>query len=316
MKKGLLVFLIILAVVAIVFVLVMTHFKWDFTKLSTVEYETNRYAITDDFKNISVLTDIADVSFVIGNTASVECNEIVNMKHRVYVEADTLTIRVEDTRKWYEHIGIFFGTPKITVQLPADQYEKLTVKTDTGDATLCGDFTFAEMDIKSDTGAIHTQCSATGSIKLKTDTGRIFAGNLTAARLEMISSTGRQEAVNVAVTEDVKNKVSTGKTTFENITCKSLISDGDTGSLTLNNVIATEKFALERSTGNVTLNQSDAKELYIETDTGNVKGSLLSDKIFLTETDTGKIDVPKTVTGGRCEISTDTGNIVISIAGK
>ena len=51
----------------------------------------------------------------------------------------------------------------------------------------------------------------------------------------------------------------------------------------------------------------------ITTDTGNVKGSLLSEKVFIVSTDTGKKQVPNTITGGRCEITTDTGDIIISI---
>lgn len=44
-----------------------------------------------------------------------------------------------------------------------------------------------------------------------------------------------------------------------------------------------------------------------------MKGSLLSDKVFLMQTDTGEVDVPKTVTGGKCEIITDTGDIRIDV---
>ena len=56
-----------------------------------------------------------------------------------------------------------------------------------------------------------------------------------------------------------------------------------------------------------------AAEILIKTDTGDVKGSLLSEKVFVVQTDTGSIDVPKTVSGGRCEITTDTGDIKISL---
>ena len=51
----------------------------------------------------------------------------------------------------------------------------------------------------------------------------------------------------------------------------------------------------------------------MKTDTGDVTGSLLSDKIFLAESDVGSVDVPKTTTGGVCEIRTDTGKIAITI---
>jgi len=108
-------------------------------------------------------------------------------------------------------------------------------------------------------------------------------------------------------------QVSTGKTVITGTSCQNLISDGDTGSLVLQNVIAAEKFSIERSTGDVSFTDCDAAEIFVETDTGDVTGSLLSEKVFIVETDTGKIDVPKSVTGGRCEIETDTGDIEITV---
>ena len=42
-------------------------------------------------------------------------------------------------------------------------------------------------------------------------------------------------------------------------------------------------------------------------------GSLLTDKVFITDTDTGSVDVPKTPAGGRCEIKTGTGDIKMEI---
>ena len=73
------------------------------------------------------------------------------------------------------------------------------------------------------------------------------------------------------------------------------------------------KFLIKRSTGDIRFDNSDATEIFVETDTGNVTGSLLTDKVFITQTDTGNVNVPKTVTGGRCEITTDTGNIKIIV---
>ena len=55
----------------------------------------------------------------------------------------------------------------------------------------------------------------------------------------------------------------------------------------------------------------DAGELSVRTDTGDVTGTLLSGKVFLVQSDTGRVEVPKTVSGGRCEIATDTGDILI-----
>ena len=52
----------------------------------------------------------------------------------------------------------------------------------------------------------------------------------------------------------------------------------------------------------------------MKTNTGNITGTLVTDKVFLAHTDTGRIRVPTTTTGGRCELTTDTGNILLDIA--
>ena len=81
--------------------------------------------------------------------------------------------------------------------------------------------------------------------------------------------------------------------------------------ISLKNVIATEKISIERSIGDVKFDDCDATEIWVETDTGDVTGNLLSEKIFITETSTGDVNVPKSTKGGKCEITTSTGDIYI-----
>ena len=119
--------------------------------------------------------------------------------------------------------------------------------------------------------------------------------------------------MDVSCTGEVSVNVSTGKAYLTDFKCKSIISDGNTGDIYLDNVIAEEKLSIKRSTGDIRFNGSDAAEIFVETDTGNVTGTFLTDKVFIAQTDTGRVDVPKTTSGGRCEIITDTGNIKISV---
>lgn len=112
---------------------------------------------------------------------------------------------------------------------------------------------------------------------------------------------------------DANIHTSTGNINLQGVVCDNLTLEADTGDVSLNSVIATDKLSVQTSTGDVRLEGSDAAEIFVETNTGNVKGSLLTEKIFIVQTDTGRINVPKTVTGGKCEITTDTGNILITI---
>ena len=298
-----------------IFSFVMSQLNWDFTKLSTSEYVTNSYEINDSFKNISIDTDTADIVFVPSENEniSVVCYEQKNVKHSVKLKDDALVIELKDTRKWYECIGINFGASKITVYVPQGEYGEFSVKTSTGDVTIPKTYTFESVDISVSTGNVKCLASAFGKIKIKSSTGNIRVENVSADTLDLSTSTGKVTASNVLCENDVKIKVSTGDTNITDIKCKNVISNGSTGDMFLENVIAENMFSIERSTGDVKLKSCDAGELYIETDTGDVKGKLLSEKVFITKTDTGKVDVPKTLSGGRCEITTDTGNIKISV---
>ena len=172
---------------------------------------------------------------------------------------------------------------------------------------------FKHVDISLSTGDVDFRASASEMIKIKTSTGDICAENISAGSLDLTVSTGKVTVSGATCERDVTVGVSTGKTYLTDTRCKSVISSGDTGDIYLNNVIATEKFSIERSTGDVKFDGSDATGIFVKTDTGDVTGSLLTDKIFITHTDTGDVDVPKTATGGKCEITTSTGDINIRI---
>lgn len=298
----------------VLFAGVMSVLKWDFTKMSMEKYELTSYDITKDFVNISINTDTADIVFALSNDSvcRVTCNEEKNAKHLVDVKEDTLTINYENNKKWYEYIGINFGSPKITVFLPKKQYGALAIKGNTGDITIPSYFTFKNVDITASTGDVELFASATDFAKIKLSTGDIFVKDITAKVLNLMVSTGHIVAQNIKC-EDLSYEVSTGDAKLEKVECKNIYSTGDTGDTVLKDVVAEHSFKVERSTGNVKLEKCDAAEIFIKTDTGSVVGSLRSDKVFITKTDTGSVKVPKTTSGGKCEIETDTGDIKIEI---
>ena len=319
MKKGTKIWLI----TAVVFIVVgcillggvMTMVKWDFSKLSTNNYQTNTHELHEMFKNASIVTNVADITFVASENAAcrVECYEEENAKHLVWVKDDTLFIEVEDTRKWYEHIGINFQAPKVTVYLPQGDYSALSIKTNTADVQIPKDFCFASMDISTDTGSVKSCASAPEGMKIKTSTGNICVENAAAGTLDLSVSTGKVLVSGMTCTGDVKIKVSTGKASITDTKCPNMLSWGDTGDISLKNVLVKERCSIERSTGDVRFDGADAAEIFVKTDTGDVKGSLRSDKVFMVETDTGSVHVPKTIKGGKCEIITDTGDVYITV---
>lgn len=294
---------------------VMMKLDWNFKKLSTVKYETNTYEIADEFKEIQVETDTADIVFMPSDneTAKVICYEETNEKHSVWTKDSVLNIKLVDKKKWYHNIGINFASAKITVYLPVKEYGELSVKADTGDIDIPEEFSFKDINVKVSTGDIKNYASAEKNVKLTASTGKVFVKKTSCTSLDIKTSTGKITVDSVDCKEDVELKVSTGKTNLTDLKCNDLTSKGTTGDLIMENVVAEGIFNIVRDTGDVKFESCDASEINVETTTGNVKGSLLSDKVYIVNTDTGRIEVPKTVTGGKCEIVTDTGDIKITV---
>ena len=319
MKKATKIWLILAASFVIIglvmFSVIMTNYNWNFIKLSTEKYEANTHEIVTDFRNISLNTDTADITFALSSDGKckIECFESQKAKHLVTVKDATLTIESQNKNHWYDHIGISFYSPEITVFLPKMAYSALSINQDTGDIIIPKDFNFSAVQITSSTGDVDFFASAKETTKIKTDTGDIDVKYASAKSLDLTASTGNITISNVICEKDINLNLSTGETDLTDIKCQNLKSSASTGNILLNNVIANEKFSIKTSTGHVKFEASDAKELSIKTDTGNVKGSLLTSKVFITDTDTGNVNVPKTVTGGKCAITTNTGNIKITI---
>lgn len=282
-----------------------------------IEYVEHEYRIDYEFENISIKCKTADINFLPSSdsAARVVCSESDNLRYTVSANAEgTLEIELVDSRKWYEHISFFsIGKSEINVYLPAGEYGALSIEGSTGDVDIPEEFAFESVDVSLNTGDVECYASAKGLLKIKASTGDIHLEGVTAGALDLSVSTGRVSVSSVKCEGDVSLKVSTGKADLVDVDCKSFSSTGNTGGLVMKDVVAEGIFSIERSTGDVSFDGCDAAEIYVTTDTGDVRGSLLTDKVFITETDTGKVDVPKSTTGGRCEIKTDTGDVKITV---
>lgn len=300
---------------AILFGGVMMALGWRFDRLSTTKYETNIHNIDDAFTNIRIETDTASVRFLpaVDGAARVECYEEEKITHTVSVTDGTLRVKANDTRAWYEHIGIGFNTPKITLYLPQKTYDTLHVSVSTGSIDIPQDFAFAWVNARTSTGSVALRAHEAGEVTVKTTTGAITVENVHCSSLSLSVSTGSVTVKNVSATGTANVHVTTGSTTLVDLTCRSLYSDGSTGKLTLENTFARDKIKIKRSTGDVLFGGCDATEIYVRTTTGSVRGSLASPKDFDAHSDTGRVRVPDTTTGGRCEIKADTGDIHITL---
>ena len=242
---------------SILFTIVMSVSNWDFRKISTREYQTKEYFIEENYQNISIEADEADITFLFSedDKTKVVCYEQTVETYAVTVTNNTLVINVQEKKKnFLDYIQINFQTPKITIILPQKEYNEISIKTSTGD---------------------------------------VFVKNLCVKTVDI--------------------SVSTGDIELSSITCDNLISNGSTGDVYLKNVIATQQIYIQRNTGDVEFESCDGAEIFIKTSTGDVEGDFLTGKDFIVKSSTGDIEVPKNSAGGKCEITTSTGDVEIEI---
>ena len=275
-KKGWLIAAAVLVVGGLLMVGGAVYFcDLDFHQFNTLKYEMHSTDIDPEFEQIDIDTSVAAVSIELSPDGNCRMDCYEPSKMKHSAQVENGVLKIREVQKWEGGFGIDMEEPTLTLYLPKDQYAALKLMVDTGDIRVPKIFTFDRVQIGSDTGDVDFQAGVTGQAQFKTDTGTVKAMG---------------------------------------VSCGNFTAESDTGEILLENVIASGTLDVTSQTGDVRLKECDGAEIYITTDTGDVKGTILTEKVFLTETDTGEVNVPKSLTGGRCEITTQTGDIDIMIA--
>ena len=323
MKRNTVVWLVlagaIVLVVGALFVFALAMANWDISSLGFKKFVTETVEIGEKAERVEVLSETADVTLVPSKDGHCRVTFCVREDYTrsAAVKSGTLQIENRKEKDGFSLSDIFsFGSSEITVELPAGEYESLSVTGATGDVVIPGDYRFNEMQIAVSTGKVECSASVTGTAEITGSTGRITAENMKAGEIRFTLSTGRILLQSVDCTGNVQLKSTTGAMELTDVRCRDFSSDASTGRLTMKNVLAEGQMTIERSTGDVSFDACDAAELFVKTSTGDVTGTLRSEKVFATGSTTGRIEVPETVTGGKCKITTTTGDIRIGISGQ
>ena len=291
--------------------------NFNFLSLNTNKTETKTHTITEDFHSISIYETTADVTFLPSedDTVKVVCHDQKRQTHAVSVQNGVLSIKLINTRRWYDYISLFnFSEKKTTVYLPKDVYKNITIKTNTGDIKVPEGYAFENVSLNVNTGNIGWSASVSDTLRIETDTGNVTLSNTTLGSLKLETDTGNVKMQNIKATGLFDIETDTGDQTFINVLSAGLKTEADTGDIKLTDTVISGNLDIETSTGDVKFTRADAANLYIETSTGDVKGSLRTGKIFTAKSSTGKERVPQNDrNGGDCRIKCSTGDINITV---
>lgn len=331
MKKAWIIVAIILTVLgAAIFTGALFASGFDFSRIPGREQMTEKsWAINERFQNIDVRVRISDVEFKASEDggARVVALESEKIHHEVSVSNNTLLVESkEETWRWFDLRSLFQSTPSVTVYLPEESYNKISVTTATGDIRIPGGFSFYEVKAEASTGDVSVSGIVQNGLCVKTSTGEITLSDLDAHDLDLTASTGRitvqsgtagyYPSFSSASIDygKVSIRVNTGALVMKDFSCGTLETSGNTGSIRMENVVTRGDMTLERSTGSIHFESCDAEagKIQIKTSTGSVRGSFKTGKRFIAQSSTGSVHVPDT-DGIRCEIRTSTGSIDITV---
>lgn len=290
--------------------------NFDFTRLNTVKTERVSYTIEEDFDSIHVDCMESDVKFVKSDSDEciVECVQEEHVSHEAEVKDGTLNITRIDEREGHEYFMIMFNFEEtgVTVHLPEDEYEKLWIKTLSGDIAIPEGFSFSDAEVSTESGDIMCQAKASGSITVKSKSGDAVVMNSSAEDILAKSLSGdvminSADAVNKLTAEALSGDVEVCDANADNLSASST-----SGDIELLRVSAVEFNAVTTS-GDIEFSRCDADDIRMKSTSGDISGTLLSEKMFSVHTTSGHVNVPDDGGSGKCEISTTSGNVNMRI---
>lgn len=304
---------ILVAVGILTAVCAMVMMNFDFGKMNTMSYVTKTYIVHEDFEDIFIDDTEADVKILPSDDGQckVVCTEDENdtICHEVSVSKGKLKIELNDNRSWRGYIGVFLESMEVLIYLPDRAYESIEVKTSGGSMDIPDGFSFKNVKIESSSGDISMCADVGNSLIAESSSGKIDVNKTSPETANIRTSSGDVTVENVKGSSALTMKTVSGHIEVSDTVIDELTAHTSSGEMDFVNVIANEEINAESTSGDVCFDGCDSASIFVTTSSGFVKGTLLSEKVFTTHTSSGDIDVPHSQSGGKCEISTSSGDI-------
>lgn len=261
-------------------------------------FDAAGYDIAEPFDNVTVHTEDFDVTVLA--SADGKCHVEVRdegsgfglqpAEHQVSVVDGTLHIR--QTEKPFR-FGLFWGEREITLWLPEQGCDTLSVKTASGDVSVpSGELRFQNASMTSTSGDL----AFTGSVE----------SHLT------VSTTSGDATVN-ALAQNVNAESTSGDVELH-CTATYVAAKTTSGDVKLTSV-GCDDLQVTSTSGDVEFSDLRALQTNIHTVSGEVKGSLKTTKFFDVKTVSGSVNVPHSEgADGDFKVETTSGDVSIWLA--
>ena len=231
-------------------------------------FETQTLDISEQFQNISVNADSANLFFISSNDEScrVVCEKRKKARFSAKVDNNELQINF-----LFRPSNFSIKNSKITVYLPNTIYNNMIIESDTGDVQIENINVIGDLSIKVDTGDVNIKSCTPSSIKITDDTGNVKIEQASCKTLNIDVGTGHTSLTKTYASESLNITSDTGNVNFKDCDSNQIFVTTDTGDIKGN--FLTEKIIFARSdTGRIDVpNMTTGGRCELETDTGNIK---------------------------------------------
>ncbi len=238
------------------------------------DVETVKYEFTDNIENVSVSEISGDVLLKVAEdgVCRVESMETDTERCIVFVENGMLTVRRQNTKKWFFTDLFHFMKCETVIWLPKEEYKALDLDTTSGKISVEGGFAFNDARIDSTSGSITISDFSAGELLAEVTSGKIELADVACGSAEVKTTSGAITLKNVAV--------GAGK--------------------------------VKAGSGAIRLDKLKAGSIDLETVSGSIKGSVIGPMVYHTDTTSGSISVPPAdESGGEFRAETVSGSIKI-----
>ncbi len=168
----------------------------------------------------------------------------------------------------------------------------------------------SELTINSKSGDIYLSDIGAENMDLSTGSGEMKLSNINSSNISAESNSGDIELSDI-ICPDISAQVTSGDISFFNVISSNVFAGSTSGDIDFYTLRSTDVFVKATSgdvelkdivcegnvnakttSGDINLKDSDGKTLEISSTSGNIYGNLLTEKLFITETLSGDIDVP------------------------
>ncbi len=258
-------------------------------------YEEKTADIMELFDNISIQA-ANDMDVNLQSSPDGKCHvyyyDSDQVIHSVYVEDDTLVITCDDERTFGSDIG-FGDDPYITVEVPARQYDRVSVVSGSGQISASQSLRCQQLEVTEKTGNLYLVNVTADTVSLSSESGDVSLATISVRNLYYEGKSGDLSVINVTA-DNIRFSVGDGK--FEGY-----------------NLLTNSTSAYKSNKGDIYVDGCDSPTFVFDSVKGDINATLLSPKQIAARTQSGDINIPE-ISGkynGNCVVNTDSGDITI-----